>query len=225
MLKKLRNFLITGLLVVLPTGVTLYLLWWLFKFLDGLLGRYIMLYTGYRVPGLGLLALFLLLLLAGLFTRSLVGRAVIGWWEKIVLRVPLAGAIYGTVKQTLEVIWRQEEEKAFRRVVLFEYPRKGVYALGFVTGEAGGEFLEKTGKERLLNVLLLTTPNPATGFLLFVPAEDVLPLEMSVEDGLKMIVSGGIVTPWAPPAPGPFPGEKVKVLRRRGELRIKGVGR
>lgn len=196
MLKKIRNYLITGLVVILPTGLTLYLLWWLFQFVDGLAGNYVAFYLGYRIPGLGILIIFLLLLGAGLLTQNILGRYLLGIWEKLIAHIPLVNSVYNTIKQTLEIIWQQEQEreKGFQRVVLFEYPRKGSYALGFVTGEAKGEVQLKT-KERVLNVFLPTTPNPTSGYLLLIPARDVIPLEMTVEDGLKMIISGGFVTP------------------------------
>ena len=130
----------------------------------------------------------------GLFAANYVGKKLIGFGERIVVRIPLVRSIYLTVKQIVDAFMHGGKNMAFKRVVLIEYPRKGIYSIGFITAESNGEVQAKT-KENVMSVFLPTTPNPTSGYLLFVPREDVVVLDMSVEDGLKLVVSGGIIAP------------------------------
>ncbi|GAW93437.1 DUF502 domain-containing protein [Calderihabitans maritimus] len=182
----------TGIVVLLPGATTIYVLWRLFLFLDRLAGDLVYPFTGI-IPGLGLLLTLLFVVLAGLLTTNIVGRKLIAMGEYILLKVPFASTVYRTAKQIVEAFIRQDR-RMFREVVLVEYPRPGVYALAFVTGETKGEVRDKVGHD-MLNIFLPTTPNPTSGFLLMVPKADVIPLEMSVEEAIKMIISGGLVTP------------------------------
>jgi uncharacterized membrane protein len=190
--KKLRNYLLAGLIVLLPAVVTIYIFWWLFQFIDGLAGSMLALFTNRRIPGLGFVIIFALVLGTGLLTTNIIGRSLVSFWENLIFKIPLVSSTYKMIKQVVEAIGADQE--AFQRVVLLEWPRKGVYVIGFVTGETRGEVQEKT-VEDVLNVFIVTTPNPTTGFLHLVPKSEVIPLDMSVEDGLKMVISGGIVTP------------------------------
>jgi len=192
MVKKLRNYLLAGLIVLLPAAVTIYIFRGLFQFIDGLAGNMLAIITNRHIPGLGVIIIFLLILSAGLLTTNIIGRSLVGFWENIIFKIPLVNSTYRLVKQVVEAIGSDRD--AFQRVVLLEWPRKGLYVIGFVTGETKGEVQEKT-VEDVLNVFIVTTPNPTTGFLHLVPKNEVIPLEMSVEDGLKMVISGGIVTP------------------------------
>lgn len=199
MLKRLRNYLMAGVIVLLPAAVTFYILWVLFRFLDGAAGEFVLRITGWDVPGLGVLLTLTLVLLAGILTRSFMGRAIIRVGERLMTRIPLVRSVYLTVKQVVDAFCGRQQ-KAFRQVVLLEYPRKGVYAIAFLTGETRGEAEKKIGKQ-LVNIFLPTTPNPTSGFFLLVPKEELIFLDMPVEDGIKMVVSGGIVTPPYRPAP------------------------
>ncbi len=193
MLKKLRNYFMAGIIVLLPAAVTLYFLWLLFNFLDGYTGKIFIKLIGWDIPGLGLLLTIATVLIVGLLASSLVGRTLINFFENIMTRIPLIRSIYLTVKKVVEA-FNMRNREAFRHVVMIEYPRRGIYALAFTTGETKGEVQEKTG-HTVINVFLPTTPNPTSGFFLLVPQEDIIYLDMTVEEGLKMIISGGIVTP------------------------------
>ncbi len=146
----------------------------------------------FRIPGLGILLVLVVLLLTGVLVRNLLGRKLVMIWDAVLFRIPLVNTFYKSLKQLMETIFSGSRD--FKRVVLIEYPRKGLYTLAFVTGVAVGEIQHKTAK-RVLNVFVATTPNPTSGFYLMVPEEDVIPLEMSVEDAFKVLMSGGILNP------------------------------
>jgi uncharacterized membrane protein len=147
----------------------------------------------FRIPGVGLLMTLLLIFLVGLLAANILGKKLVGFGEALVEKIPIVRSIYNGTKQVVLSI-AQTDSNAFRSCVLVEFPRKGVYVIGFATGETLGEVREKT-KVRMVNVFIPTTPNPTSGFLIFVPKEEVIELEMPIEDGVKMIISGGIVTP------------------------------
>jgi uncharacterized membrane protein len=185
------------MLVTAPAAITFYMAWLLITWIDsmvkGLLPeRYELFFPG-SIPGLGLVLLVIFLILVGMFTAGFVGRLLINVSESLLARMPVIRSIYGAIKQILETVLAQQSN-AFRQVVLVEYPRKGIWALGFVSGATKGEVQNLTAEE-CVNVFLPTTPNPTSGFLLFVPRGDLIVLNMTVEEGIKMVVSGGIVTP------------------------------
>lgn len=192
-MSRLRRYFITGLIVFLPVAVTVSILLWLFRTLDSFLGRLFTLLIGRPIPGLGLLASVAVILVIGVLATNVIGRRIVEFFERLMLRIPLARSIYSATKQLSDSIFGQRRA-AFQRAVLIEWPRRGVYTVGFVTGESRGEAQAKT-PERVFNVFVVSTPNPTTGFLVLVPEEQVIPLEMSVEDALKMVMSGGIVSP------------------------------
>jgi len=147
----------------------------------------------FPVPGLGLILLLLVLIFSGMFVRNYLGKKLVYIWERIVEHIPIVNKIYTAVKQLLDTIARGTA-KDFKRVVLVEYPRQGVYAMAYVTGIAVGELQEKT-KRKMVNVYVPTTPNPTSGFYLMVPEDETIPLDMSVEDSFKLLMSGGILNP------------------------------
>lgn len=194
----IKNYLLAGVLVLVPIGVTIYIV----NFLVGLMDKFLKYlptkyhpdtYLPFHVPGLGLILLFLLTLLTGLLARNYVGRKLVALGEKVVGRIPLVRGVYLSAKQLVESILVQSG-RDFKRVVLIPYPHKGSYALAFLTGVAEGEVQEKTQK-RVLNVFVPTTPNPTSGFYLMIPEDEVTMLDMSVENAFKLIMSGGIITP------------------------------
>lgn len=194
---RIKAYFITGLLVVTPVWATYLVLKTLLVAMDGLLGELIQRYaTGVYVPGLGIVVLLGIILLAGLLTHNIFGRKLVEWWEGLLQRVPFVRGVYTTFKAIVDTVSLQSKEQ-FNKVVLIEFPQKGQYSLAFVTGITQGEVQQVT-HERLLNVYVPTTPNPTSGYLLLVPESDIIPLSMSVEDGLKMIVSGGLYTPSVP---------------------------
>lgn len=185
---RLQNYLITGLLVVLPLAVTYLVLRWLFTTLDNVLQPFFRLALGWRIPGLGLIAGIVVILLAGMVASRSLGRRLIEFFEGFVLRIPVARWIYGLTKQLSDGVLRAEESGprgAFKRVVLIEWPRKGLFAIGFVTG--GAEH-----SPRLLHVFVPGTPNPTGGFTVVAAEDEVQPLALTVEEALQFIISYGI---------------------------------
>ncbi len=152
-------------------------------------------YLPFKIPGLGIVLVLVVLLLTGLLVRNLLGRKLVELWDAVLGRIPFVSNFYKAVKQLVETIFRGSG-RDFKRVVLIEYPRHGLYTLAFVTGVAIGEIQQKTEK-RVLNVFVPTTPNPTSGFYLMVPEQDIIPLEMGVEDAFKVLISGGILNPEA----------------------------
>jgi len=189
----IKRYFITGLLVITPLWGTYLILKALFLTLEGVLGDLLRAYFRYYVPGLGVVALILIILLAGLLTTNILGRKIFEIWESFLQRVPFIRGVYNLVKSIVDTLSLQGKEQ-FNRVVLIEFPRKGNYSIAFVTGVTMGEVQEIT-KEKLINVYVPTTPNPTSGYFLLVPESEIIPLSMSVEDGMKMIISGGLYTP------------------------------
>lgn len=196
---RLRAYFLAGVLITAPISITIYLAWLFISFVDDsvmplLPARYNPeSYLPFSVPGIGLIVVLVGLTLIGAVTAGFIGRFFLRLSEQILNRMPVIRSVYGAVKQIFETVLAQQSA-AFREVVLVEYPRTGIWALGFITGSTEGEVQEITDSE-MVNVFLPTTPNPTSGFLLFVPKRDVVVLGMSVEEGIKMVVSGGIVTP------------------------------
>ena len=198
--RRIRNVFITGLLITLPIALTYFILQFLFKNLDALspvftkvlidLGAPIP--EGYRIPALGLVITLLIVLAVGWFTTNFFGKRLILLGENIVGKIPFVRRIYKGSKQVVQSI-AHADTRAFRKVVLIEFPRRGMLAIGFVTGEARGE-VQKNTCDDVLNVFVPTMPNPTSGFLVFAPPEELTEIDMSIEDGVKYVVSGGIVT-------------------------------
>ncbi len=198
----MRRYLIAGLLVWLPLGVTVLV----FKLLVGLVEKMLVLVSpeyrpeallGLEIPYLNvilsLLAMLLVIFVTGVLVTNLFGRKLVALWESLLGRIPLVRTIYQSAKQVAETVF-SSNGKSFRKVLLIEYPRQGLYTLAFQTGTSIGEVQDKTGEE-VLTVFVPTTPNPTSGFLLMVPVDQVTVLEMSVDEALKMIISLGMVEP------------------------------
>jgi uncharacterized membrane protein len=194
-----RRYLIAGLLVWVPLGIT----WFVIKFMIYLMDQTLLLLPpdfrpenllGFRVPGLGVVLTIVILLVTGIVVANLVGRTLVRMGERLLARIPLVRSIYSGVKQVMETMF-SDSGKSFRNVVLIEYPRKGIWTLAFLTGEQGTRESEDKIGSRVSHIFVPTTPNPTSGFFLMVPTDDVLILEMSVDEGLKMIISAGVVLP------------------------------
>jgi len=202
MLKRsLKRYFLTGLLVVVPIWGTVLVLKTLFVTFDGLLGDLPERYVTHRYPGLGILLLILVIFAAGLLTTNIIGRRVVTLWEHLLQRVPLVRGIYATIKSMMDVLSFQEKDKGrekYSRVVMIEFPRKGQYALALVTGVTPGE-VQHISSDRVINIYVPTSPNPSSGYLLFVPESELIPVSMTVDEAMKMMFSGGMYTP-APPA-------------------------
>ena len=198
---RFRRFFFTGFLVTAPILITLYVTWIVITFIDlkvsSLLPEYLNFRTAfpYQIPGLGLLIVIIFITLVGALTPGLIGRTFLKTGERIVSKMPVVRSIYSALKQIMETIM-STNSKSFREVVLVEYPRKGIWVIGFVTGDTRGEVAKTiNGKRKLINIFIPTTPNPTSGFLLFVPKKDLHYLNMSVEQAVKLVISGGIVFP------------------------------
>ncbi len=194
MWQKISGYFLRGLITLLPLLVTIWLLMVLFNFLDGILGTILTAVIGRHIPGLGLIAMILLIFLVGFFATYIIGAQLFKLGEEILYRVPIVKSVYSAVKQLNDVLFMQKSAEEFRRACIVEYPRKGIWSLGFVTSDAAAE-IEVKAKEKMINVFVANTPTPATGFLIVVPARDVILLDMKIEDAFKYIVSGGVLKP------------------------------
>ena len=199
LLARLRTYFLTGIVVSAPIGITIWLIWLFVAFVDHTVVPLIPdAYNpsdalGVSVPGIGVIVVLLVVTIIGFLVTNFFGRFMVRMGENMVARVPVVRTIYGVLKQIFDAVLAQSEG-AFREVVLIEYPRKGIWVLGFVTSNTQGEVQRVTPHE-MVNVFLPTTPNPTSGFLLFVPRKDCITLDMSVEEGVKLVISGGIVSP------------------------------
>ncbi|MBT3661866.1 MAG: DUF502 domain-containing protein [Rhodospirillaceae bacterium] len=197
--QRMRAYLMTGILVVAPISITFYLAWIFIGFVDRQVTPLIPAaynpetYLPFALPGLGLIVLIAGLILIGAATAGFFGRLWSRVSEQILARMPVIRNVHSAVKQILETVLAQQSN-AFREAVLVEYPRRGIWAIAFITGRTEGEVQSITAEE-CINIFLPTTPNPTSGFLLFVPKKDLVPLSMGVEEAIKMVISGGIVTP------------------------------
>ncbi|WP_435685436.1 DUF502 domain-containing protein [Sedimenticola selenatireducens] len=199
-MKFIRRYLVAGLLVWVPLGITLLVVRLLVRWLDGSLLLLPEAYRpenllGFSIPGLGVVVSVLILFVTGVLAANLFGRSLVSVWERLLARIPLVRSIYSGAKQLAETMF-SEAGQSFRKVLLIEFPRKGLWTLAFQTGTDAGEAQHKTGRD-VINVYVPTTPNPTGGYFVMVPREDVIELEMSVDDGLKMLMSMGAVVPHA----------------------------
>lgn len=206
-MRYIRGSVLTGIIVTAPLVITIWLLRIVIITLDEFMLNFIPprfhmdnvlenrfgVYLPFEIHGLGLLAGFVFVLLVGILTRNFFGRKLVSLGEYVLNQIPGVRSVYVSIKQVIETI-ASTNSKSFRQVVMVEYPRKGIWAIAFVTGKTKGEVQQLTDDE-VLNVFLPTTPNPTSGFLLFVSKKDLIPLHMTIEQGLKMVISAGIVTP------------------------------
>jgi uncharacterized membrane protein len=196
---RLRAYFIAGVLVTGPIALTLYLTWLFIHFIDTSVSSLLpheynpATYLPFTVPGLGLVIAVAGLTLTGALTAGYVGRLFLRLSERLLARMPVVRGIYGAVKQVFETVLAKQSN-TFREVVLVEYPRRGAWTIGFVTTRAEGEIAEIVSRDTV-GVYVPTTPNPTSGFLLFVPRDELVLLSMTVEEGIKMVVSLGIVVP------------------------------
>ncbi len=199
--RRIRNIFITGLLITLPIVLTWFILQFLLKNFDALSPVFTQILIqlgapipeGYRIPFLGLTVTLLIILIVGWFTTNFFGKKIFELGEFLIEKIPYVRRIYKGTKQVVKSI-AEADTSAFRKVVLVEFPRRGLFAIGFVTGESRGEVQEIT-QATMLNVFVPTMPNPTSGFLIFSPPEELTEVSMSIEEGIKYVVSGGIVSP------------------------------
>ncbi len=195
---SLKRYFLTGLLVITPIWGTVLVLKTLFVTVDGILGNVVarVLTPDSYVPGLGILTLLLLILATGLLATNFIGGQIVKLWEEFLHRVPVVRGIYSTLKSMTDILSFTEREK-YNRVVLIQFPKDGNYCFAFVTGMTHGE-VQTISPSPLLNVYVPTSPNPTSGYFLLVPENEVVPLDITVEEAMKLIVSGGLYSPTQP---------------------------
>ncbi|NQT29642.1 MAG: DUF502 domain-containing protein [Candidatus Saganbacteria bacterium] len=194
MWQKISGYFLRGLITLLPLLVTVWLLYFMFTFLDGIFAHLITLIVGRPIPGLGFIITIVLIFLVGFFATYIISAQLFKLGEEILYRVPIVKSIYSAVKQINELLFIQKNADEYRRACIVEYPRKGVWSMGFVTSDAAPE-IEAKAKEKMINVFIANTPTPATGFLVMVPAREVILLDMKIEEAFKYVVSGGVLKP------------------------------
>jgi uncharacterized membrane protein len=211
---RLRRYLIAGILIWVPAGVTYLVLRLAINMMDRVLLVLPEAYRpdtllGFHIPGLGIVLTFTLVLVTGFLAANYLGRRLVGGWESLLGRIPLVSPIYTGAKKISETLL-SDQAQAFRKVLLVEYPRRGAWSLCFLTARHLGEVQAKTGKE-VVCVFVPTTPNPTSGFLILVPTDEVVELDMTVDEAFRMIISLGVVVPeWREPprkARAPIPSE------------------
>ena len=199
LLQRSRTYFLTGIAVTAPIGITIYISIIFINFIDRNVKDLVPIsynpdtYLPFNIPGTGLIVAIFSLILIGFFTASFFGKFFVGIGEKIINKLPVFRSIYNALKQVFQTVLGASS-KAFREVVLIEYPRKGIWAVAFITAGTSGEIADKL-KSKFVNVFLPTTPNPTSGFLLVVPEKDLIKLNMNIEQGMKLVISGGIITP------------------------------
>ncbi|MEC3862117.1 DUF502 domain-containing protein [Mesobacterium sp. TK19101] len=213
---SLRSSFLTGLVVIMPVGLTIWLIWTMFGWVDGFVLPLVPArfnpeqYIGINLRGVGVIFFLVFTIVVGWIAKGLIGRSLIRFAESLVERTPVVRSIYSGIKQIAETVFAQSE-RTFEKACLIQYPRKGIWAIGFVSTLAKGEVAQRadtTGD--LVSVFVPTTPNPTSGFLLFFPREDIVELEMTIEEAAKLVISAGLVYP--PDKPGGKP--KIEAMRK-----------
>lgn len=205
----LRNSFLTGVVVIAPVGLTVWLIWSVIGWVDGvvlpfvpsryqpenILNTFLGLDIQLQLRGLGVVFFLIFTTFVGWLAKGLLGRSLIRSAERFVNRMPVVRSIYSGVKQIAETVFSQAD-RSFQKACIVQYPRKGIWAVGFISTSAKGEIRARVNDaQNLLSVFVPTTPNPTSGFLLFFPAEDVIELDMSIEDAAKLVISAGLVYP------------------------------
>jgi len=198
MRSKIKNILLTGFIAIIPIGVTIYILYLMIHLMDNLFKIipprfHPDHYLPFPIPGLGVIFTLILIFFVGLVVKSYVGKQFVHLGEWILSKIPFVSGIYNAMKKLAESIFGHKSQ-SFRRVVLVEYPRKGLFSVAFVTGSTVGELQRKT-EANMINLFVPTTPNPTSGFYIMVPESDMINLDMTVEEAFTLIISGGIITP------------------------------
>ncbi len=207
-LARLRGYFLTGLIIVGPVAITIYVVWWFINLVDGWVKPLIPQsylpdnFLPFNIPGAGLIVGIFALMLVGALAANLFGRTIVSYGEMMLDRMPVVRGVYRLLKQIFTTVF-SKTGTGFKRVGLIEFPRRGVYAVVFVSGEPPSEVKSKLGNGELMTVFMPNAPNPTTGFVLFMPAKDVILLDMAIDDGAKLVISAGLVAP---------PQEKLKQL-------------
>ena len=198
MRKKIKNTFLAGIAVIIPIGLTIYILFGMINLMDKILKIIPPRFQpdellSFHIPGLGVIFTLILIFVIGLITKSYLGNKLVELGEWFVNKIPFVRSVYQAIKQLVDTIF-SDKSQSFKKVVIVEYPRKGMYVIAFVTGKAKGEVQTKTAKN-CINLFVPTTPNPTSGFYIMVPEDDVISMDMTVEEAFKLVISGGIVAP------------------------------
>lgn len=191
--RALQRHLIAGLIVIAPVGVTAAVLIWIFGWVDGLLGRFFYPLLPFPIPGLGLLALLLLLVVVGWAAQRAVGARILGWWHALLERLPLTRSVYSASSRIVRVIFGESKQRPFKDVVLVPFPAEGRWSIGFVTGTSPTAMAGAV--QDGVSVFVPTTPNPTTGFLITIERSELVPIDMTTEQAFTFILSAGSVAP------------------------------
>jgi uncharacterized membrane protein len=197
---RLRGYFLTGLIVAGPVAITIYVVWWFINLVDAWIKPLIPMeylpgtYLPFPVPGVGLIVGILGVMLIGAVTANLFGRSMLAYGEMTLTRMPIIRGVYRTLKQIFETVL-SKKGSSFKRVGLIEFPRRGLFSIVFFSGETPQEVEDKIGGGRLMTVFMPQGPNPTTGFIVFCPASEIIPLDLPVEDAAKFVVSAGLATP------------------------------
>lgn len=198
---RLRNYFFTGLIIVGPVSITVYIVWWFIALIDGWVKPLVPAmylpesYLPFTIPGAGLIFAIIGLILIGAFTANLFGRTLVTYGEDVLHRMPIVRNVYRALKQIFETVL-SKRGGTFEAVGLMEFPREGIYSLAFIAAETVGEIKEKTGQTgSMVSVFIPLTPNPTSGYLVFVPSDQIQILDMTVEEGAKLLISAGLITP------------------------------
>ncbi len=214
MLRKLRTYFLAGLVVVAPLGITMWLTWWFVSLFDRWIKPFLPAvynpdtYLSFSVPGVGLVVTLFLITVTGALAANLVGKTVLGYWEGFLDRMPVVRSLYRGIKQIFQTAVSQSGSN-FKQVGMIEYPRKGVHVVVFIARELDSGELGREPGTKLYSAFMPTTPNPTSGFLFFLKKEEVTILDITVEEGAKLVISAGLVTP--ADAPDPENGKTTQV--------------
>ena len=189
--RHFRKSIFSGLIIIVPLVITVLVIRAIFNFLDSLLLPYLQPQLGYWVPGIGIIITFAAIYFIGLMVSNFIGRKFVQKGELFLLKIPIAKSIYGSVKQIIETFSFKEEDQSGKKVVMVEYPKENVWSIGLVNGEIN----HPRSDEKMYNILILASINPTSGFFILVPQHKAIELNITVEEAMKWIVSGGIVTP------------------------------
>ena len=197
MIAQIRKYFVAGLLTILPLALSIYILMVLFKLVDGILGRYLNVYLkgllGFYIPGLGLILFIAIIFLSGILSIHFFGAGLHLFLGRALARFPLLRYIYPSVKKVFEFVF-SDNKLGFKKVVLVQYPSKGIWSIGFIANDGYAEAEEKTGK-KFFNIYVPSTPNPTTGYFFLVPKDEIIMLDIGIKEAMRLVMSGGLLNP------------------------------
>jgi uncharacterized membrane protein len=205
---KIKAAFISGLLIAIPLGITIFALQFIFRFIDNTTGRYFREILPFYIPGIGFISTILIIFILGVFVNHWLGKKLFERIEKRTSKIPILGSLYTVSRQIVEII-SSSRRREIQKVIYLQYPAEGIWTIGFVTGQSISQ-----DEKRLYNVFVPTTPNPTSGYMVFIPFEDAVDTSYSIEEALKILISGGML---APPRL-PFPARKQKALHKKEPL-------